>query len=73
MKCICENMKYSHSEMGGLSVYTTENYKGFILEECYGSWKLRFQENEGDLNYVDICYCPFCGRKLNNWDWSEEG
>ena len=72
MKCICENMKYSHSEMGGLSVYTTENHKGFILEECYGSWKLRFQQNKGDLNFVDIYYCPFCGRKLNNWEWSEE-
>jgi hypothetical protein len=43
-------------------------YRGLILYETYGTWRLEC--NNDVQTSVEIFYCPFCGKKLNNWDWA---
>ena len=33
-------------------------------------YELRFQDDFSKS--VEIFYCSFCGRKLNNWNWANE-
>lgn len=75
--CMCEDLPYEHGEMCGGVAHTSKRYNDhFYLEENYGTWKLCFSK-EGKIfdtvyNSMDIFYCPFCGRKLNHWDWAEK-
>lgn len=69
MNCICEDMIEVGMDVHN-PMYQSVDYKGFILHETYGVWWLK-SSKDTHLS-VDIFYCPFCGRKLNNWHWSDE-
>lgn len=67
-KCICENMIESGIDMHN-TTYKSIDYRGFTLNENYGTWDLRFVNDI--YKSVEIFYCPFCGKKLNRWDWAD--
>lgn len=68
-KCICENMKADGINMHNTE-YKSADYRGFTLREYYGTWRLELLNNIDQS--IEIFYCPFCGRQLNNWNWMSE-
>lgn len=63
--CICQDMIEDGLDMTETR-YKSKSYKGFRLYQIYGKWDLEFQDNI--YNRVEIIYCPFCGKKLNDYD-----
>jgi hypothetical protein len=51
--------------------YQSMDYHGFTLNENYGTWDLQFEDKANRISRrIDIFYCPFCGKKLNRYDWA---
>ena len=68
-KCICENMKADGINMHNTE-YKSADYRGFALREYYGTWHLELSDDTDQR--VEIFYCPFCGRGLNNSNWAHK-
>ena len=69
MNCICENMVKDGLDMH-TTTYKSVDCNGFTLRENYGTWDLQFSKDVSQR--VEIFYCPFCGRRLNNWSWAKK-
>lgn len=68
MNCICKDMIKIGIDMHN-PTYKSVDYRGFRLHETYGKWDLQFSDDVRQS--IEIFYCPFCGKKLNNWVWAD--
>lgn len=35
-----------------------------MCNECYGEFKLNYEQDEDDYGIQDVKFCPFCGNEL---------
>lgn len=35
-----------------------------MCNECYGEFKLNYEQDEDDYEIHDVKFCPFCGNEL---------
>jgi hypothetical protein len=82
-----KNMNISYGQYQGVNVYGTVYMKGNMLSiGCCGSYRSRsdcYYDAEGldcdneyssnsEPNYIQIAYCPFCGRKLEDHTYEKQ-